>query len=389
MFSAEGWADTEGAPSKVPKTRPDLHDDPESLLTDRAIHELRRGRAISVDHLLVAAVEILSPSLAERLRALDPQSVSLLLTRERAAAMGWPTEGPEQDLAIPLSPKLDWQTIRVLAGVGVNPLEAARSGSTGTPRAADVTAALALALSKQARLIPALLAVPTPTQGPPPSVLAVSSRQLSSLLDSAPVALSRISEARVPLAAHEDCRLVLFRDARVEGDHVAVVIGDPDPSQPVRVRVHSACLTGDLFGSLRCDCGDQLRGAVDRIVRGGSGVLLYLAQEGRGIGLANKLRAYALQDTGLDTFDADMHLGFRSDERDFRVAVAMLDDLGITQVRLLTNNADKARALADAGISVAGRETLSGSLNPHNAGYLRAKSERAGHVCAATEPPDS
>lgn len=371
------------------KTQPDLHDDPDSLAIDRAIHELRRGRAIRVDHLLVAAVEILSPAMASRLCGLDPHSAVLLLTRERAAAMGWSAEHSEQDLAIALSPQVDWQTIRALAGIGANPRETARSCSTGKAQAADLTARLALALTKQARLIPALLALPIPMEGLPPTVLAVSSQQLSSLLDSNPAALSRISEARVPLAAHEDCRLVLFRDARVEGDHVAVVIGEPDPSQPVRVRVHSACLTGDLFGSLRCDCGDQLRGAVERIVRGGSGILLYLAQEGRGIGLANKLRAYALQDTGLDTFDADMHLGFRGDERDFRVAVAMLNELGISEVRLLTNNADKARALADAGIAVVGRESLSGNLNPHNEGYLRAKTERAGHVCDLTAPPET
>src|SRR5690606_24980774 len=164
--------------------------------------------------------------------------------------------------------------------------------------------------------------------------------------------LERMSQSRVPLSEAIDCELALFRDEHGLGEHVAVLIGKPDLDDVVPVRLHSACLTGDLLGSLRCDCGDQLRTAVGRIAELGGGVLLYLDQEGRGIGLANKLRAYALQDSGLDTIDADRHLGFLSDERSYEVAAALLQELGIARIRLLTNNPQKIEALRAHGIEV-------------------------------------
>jgi GTP cyclohydrolase II len=199
-----------------------------------------------------------------------------------------------------------------------------------------------------------------------------------------PLCVEIVSEARVPLAGHENCRLVLFRDVRDASEHVAVLIGDAaaqrDAGAAVSVRMHSACLTGDLLGSLRCDCGDQLRGAVDQLAAVGGGVLLYLAQEGRGIGLANKLRAYRLQDAGLDTIDADQHLGFRDDERSYGVAAAMLQQLGFQRIRLLTNNPAKLAALTQAGIEIASGERVIGAVNRHNVRYLQAKRERAGHL---------
>ena len=171
---------------------------------------------------------------------------------------------------------------------------------------------------------------------------------------------------------------MLFRSGLLE--HVALIVGDPAhwPDVPA-LRMHSACLTGDLFGSLRCDCGEQLRSAVSTIGEEGGGILLYLAQEGRGIGLANKLRAYGLQDSGLDTVDADRLLGFGADERRYEVAAAMLADLDIPRVRLMTNNPGKIAALERNGIEIAGREAVHGALNPHNDRYLTAKAERAGH----------
>jgi GTP cyclohydrolase II len=184
----------------------------------------------------------------------------------------------------------------------------------------------------------------------------------------------------VPLADAEESRIALFRDEHGLGEHVAVVIGNPDLRGVVPVRLHSACLTGDLLGSLRCDCGEQLRSAVRRIAALGGGVLLYLDQEGRGIGLANKLRAYAIQDTGLDTVDADRHLGFHADERNYDVAAALLHELGITRIQLLTNNPQKISALQEHGVEVVGRLPLVASTNTHNERYLRAKRERAGHL---------
>jgi len=173
---------------------------------------------------------------------------------------------------------------------------------------------------------------------------------------------------------------MLFREANGVVEHVAVLIGDPAAwPDPVPVRLHSACLTGDLFGSLRCDCGEQLRGSLRSFVAGGGGVLLYLHHEGRGIGLGNKLRAYALQQEGLDTVDADGVLGFGADERDYEAAVGMLRHLGVERVRLLTNNPEKVRALEEGGIDVVSRQPLHGTLNRHNLPYVRAKVDRAGH----------
>jgi GTP cyclohydrolase II len=192
--------------------------------------------------------------------------------------------------------------------------------------------------------------------------------------------LQRTSQSRVPLAEAEESRIVLFRDEQGLGEHVAVVIGSPDLRGIVPVRLHSACLTGDLLGSLRCDCGEQLRAAVRRIAELGGGVLLYLDQEGRGIGLANKLRAYAIQDTGLDTVDADRHLGFHADERNYDVAAALLHELGIERICLLTNNPRKIDALRQHSIDVVGRLSLIAPANAHNERYLRAKRERSGHL---------
>ena len=145
------------------------------------------------------------------------------------------------------------------------------------------------------------------------------------------------------------------------------------------VRIHSACLTGDLFGSLRCDCGDQLRGSLRVFAASGGGVLLYLAQEGRGIGFGNKLRAYTLQQEGLDTVDADYTLGFGADERRYDAAVEMLRHLRIDRVQLLTNNPEKVRAVRDGGVRVVDRQPLYGTLNRHNLRYVSAKLQRAGH----------
>ena len=175
---------------------------------------------------------------------------------------------------------------------------------------------------------------------------------------------------------------MVFREKDSDFEHVAVIVGNPDfnGKEPVRVRLHSSCLTGDLFGSLRCDCGDQLRGTVQRLAKDGGGIVLYLSQEGRGIGIANKLRAYRRQDAGLDTLDANHALGFRMDERHFEVAAAMLKSLGCTHINLLTNNPAKIAALRDAGIDVVEREGVKGGVNAHNQRYLLTKMKRGGHL---------
>jgi GTP cyclohydrolase II len=193
-------------------------------------------------------------------------------------------------------------------------------------------------------------------------------------------ALEPVSEARVPLAGAPETRIVTFRPADGGGEHLAIVIGRPDPGKPVLTRLHSECLTGDLLGSLRCDCGDQLRGAIDALAQGGGGILLYLAQEGRGIGLVNKLRAYGLQDQGFDTVDANEQLGFDDDERVYQPAARMLRCLGFSRVRLLTNNPAKVGALVRHGIEVVERVQHSFPSNEHNWTYLQTKAKRSGHL---------
>lgn len=188
------------------------------------------------------------------------------------------------------------------------------------------------------------------------------------------------ARAPVPLEGAEDAVVHAFRPADGGKEHLAIVIGDPAKDGPVLTRLHSECLTGDLLGSLRCDCGDQLRGAIQAIAADGGGALLYLAQEGRGIGLVNKLRAYRLQDEGFDTIDANERLGFDSDERVYHPAATILRALGFGEVRLLTNNPAKVEGLSACGIRVVERVPHSFPANGHNANYLRTKAARAGHL---------
>jgi GTP cyclohydrolase II len=190
--------------------------------------------------------------------------------------------------------------------------------------------------------------------------------------------LAVASEATIPLVSGTSARFVVFRDA-LGVDQVAIIVGKPDESRPVPVRLHSACLTGDVFGSRRCDCGDQLQLALARLESLGGGVILYLAQEGRGIGLANKMRAYRLQDGGLDTRDANTTLGFEDDERDYGIAASMLRTLNYTRIVLLTNNPAKLDGLTQAGIEITARVPLEAPVTPHNKRYLTTKAVRSGH----------
>jgi GTP cyclohydrolase II len=202
----------------------------------------------------------------------------------------------------------------------------------------------------------------------------------SATIDAVDHALSLViaSRAKLPTRFAEQGEIVAFRAAEDAAEHVALLVGAPNGRPPL-VRLHSECLTGDVLGSLKCDCGAQLDGAIGAMAEAGWGILLYLRQEGRGIGLVNKLRAYALQDQGFDTVDANLRLGFGDDERDFTVAAAMLKLLGQDEVRLLTNNPRKAEGLEAAGLRVVEQVALRTPANPHNAAYLATKRQRSGH----------
>jgi len=363
-----------------------LNGDRAALSVDRAVGELRRGRCIAIaesDRAFVfAAVETISSPLLQSLIAASPQT-HLLLTAERARAGGLvpDADGP---MALELGSATALETLKALAGMpGTRNEEPASTVFQHWPGDEEPVLA-AFGLAKAARLIPALIGF---TSGNT-SDESVQSVSLAAILEHAVAARSGIqliSESRVPLAGAERSRVALYRDEHGGSEHVAVIIGEPDLSASVPVRLHSACLTGDLLGSLRCDCGEQLTTAVGRIAELGGGVLLYLDQEGRSIGLANKLRAYAIQDTGVDTYDADRHLGFSSDERSYDVAAAMLQRIGVARVRLLTNNPRKIDALREHGIDVVDRLPLLAKPNAHNEEYLRTKRERAGHLGRDTD----
>jgi GTP cyclohydrolase II len=364
-------------------TSAEINGNPAALLFDRAVDELRRGRAVHVTDgargLVVAAIETLQPPLFERLVAASGERAVMLITAERAHAAGL-SHQLSGAVSVAFPPSTDLERLRALAGVvGMVPLEGATFAVDPTPPSAPLAAA-SFQLAKAGRLVPALIGFENGASTLP-GVLTIG---MTDVVDHAPRfghhALQLLSRARVPLADALDCEIAVFRDEHSLGEHVAVVIGKPDPASAVPVRLHSACLTGDLLGSLRCDCGEQLRTAVARIEALGGGVLLYLDQEGRGIGLPNKLRAYVLQDGGLDTVDADRHLGFLADERSYEVAAALLTELGLKRIRLLTNNPQKINALRDHGLEVAGRLPLVTTSNSHNERYLRAKHERAGHL---------
>jgi len=359
--------------------------DPATLAVDRALGELRCGRAVRIDApagaRIVVAVETLAPAALAALQGQSGRDLRLATTAERAAALGW--NDAAGDVSVPLAPGARLDELRTLAGAA--PFDPAHEQAAhaavadARPALADACERAALELAKHGRLLPTVLSVHDEGDADP-RLLGVTLAELAAYGGTGAVVLERLSAAAVPLADAARCRFVVFRDRRDGSEQVAVMVGDVDPDGVVDVRVHSACLTGDLFGSLRCDCGDQLRGAIRRFAELGAGVLLYVEQEGRGIGLANKLRAYALQEQGLDTIDANLRLGFAADERRYEVAAAMLGQLGINRIRLHTNNPRKLDALQAAGIEVAGLRTLAAPVNPHNERYIKVRRERAGHL---------
>ncbi|WP_017926640.1 GTP cyclohydrolase II RibA [Thioalkalivibrio sp. HL-Eb18] len=364
---------------------------------DRGIFDLRRGHPVLLSgeqsSVLVAAVEGLTPVLLDRLTHMTGGRPRLILTPHRASAMGWPQPLAEgwEGVALEFASGTDPEALFTLASApeasneGEHPAHALDQAEVRPAEPAEVAA---LELARAGRLLPAVVSarVPEPVPEAIHSALAdgmfldVGEREARAVAHHPRLELAYVSEAPVPLADAPVTRFMLFREGNGILEHVAVVIGEPNEwPDAVPVRLHSACLTGDLFGSLRCDCGDQLRLGVKTINESGGGVLLYLAQEGRGIGLANKLRAYTMQTAGLDTIDSDCQLGFEADGRRYDAAVEMLEFLGIDTVRVLTNNPAKIEALRAGGIRVVGREPVHGTLNPHNLRYLSTKADRGGH----------
>lgn len=352
----------------------------EKTAIGRGVGELRAGRPImivssaatgEVPLLAFPAEKLEAASLTAFRELVAPVKPRLVLSASRARAIGHDAVGP---LGFELPTGMNVSTIRALA-------EAPCATSRIVASHAGVLEKAGVRLLKMAQLLPALLvAEMTPERLPEVSRLTihVEASAIDGFLAESTQSLSLVSEAFVPFDTGGRARFVVFRD-RLGETSTAIVVGTPDSSRPVPVRVHSACLTGDVFGSRRCDCGDQLRLALAKLSELGGGIVLYLPQEGRGLGLANKMRAYALQDTGLDTIDANTMLGFDDDERHYGIAARMLQLLGCKRILLLTNNPAKLEGIAGTGINVAGRIPLEAAINADNRRYMEAKAERAGH----------
>jgi GTP cyclohydrolase II len=372
--------------------------DPQARLRDvhRAVAELRRGVPVLLTgdgadgacHLVAAAETLGARGLGLFAGAAAGLPYFLLAQSRAAAVLHRPVA--EAVVAFRVAPQLlapPLPSLPLLQGLADPTAEhmlppgmdlVASAGEGPAPAAA-------IALAKLARLLPAALILRLTAEearalAASAALLRVATAEVLAYPTDMAGSLTRVAEARVPLEAAENCRIVAFRPADGGIEHLAIVVGRPELSEAPLVRLHSECFTGDLLGSLKCDCGPQLKGAIAAMAEEGSGVLLDLAQEGRGIGLVNKLRAYELQDDGFDTIDANEQLGFDADERIYAPAATMLSRMGIQRVRLMTNNPEKIAQLERYGIEVAARVPHSFPSNGHNENYLRTKAERAGHL---------
>ena len=347
----------------------------DDIAVQRGIAEFQAGRPVIItdaDEMIVALpVDGLTEATWNAFKALCASvAPRLVITERRARVIGLDVPGP---VFIAVMSHDTRDTIWALA-TGLHCERRSPAGAAGD------AATRAIELAKLAQRFPALLVADAKAVAPAmlAQMIAVHADAMTHFGDKILDTLEIVSEARIPLPEGATARFCVFRDA-VGSSPVAIILGDPDFSKPVNVRVHSACLTGDVFGSRRCDCGAQLRLAMAQLSETGGGIVLYLEQEGRGLGLANKMRAYMLQDGGLDTMDANMMLGFDDDERDYGVAARMLKMIGATRVQLLTNNPGKLEALSQGGVEVCARIALHTEINPENRRYLATKAARAGH----------
>lgn len=359
------------------------------LAVNRVIDDVRRGAMAGLkDDATGAQIAVLALEAAGG----DPLATfatalggppRLAMTGRRAVVLGlWQSQpGAEPPKVVVVDG--DLAAIAQLCQRAADPLVAAAplpQEITVRTAPADGADAAAVHLMKRARLMPAAAVIDVAAARPAPALLWAEAGDVLHHEHLLALSLVPVSRANVPLADAEETTVIAFRPSDGGIEHLALVIGAPEPGKPVLARLHSECFTGDLLGSLRCDCGDQLRGAIKEIAAAGAGVLLYMAQEGRGIGLVNKLRAYDLQDAGYDTMEANEQLGFDDNERIYLPAAAMLRQLGFLEVRLLTNNPAKVEALSRHGVSVVERVPHVFPSNAHNRGYLEVKRTKGGHL---------
>lgn len=340
---------------------------------ERAMAEFRAARPVLIvgetQAVLACGVEGLEAPLAEALAHLAAGTPRLVLPAARLRRLGLERSLPGR-MALPA---IDLKRIEQLALV----IDAKADAPVAPVDALDETA---LELARLALTVPVAVVVPVDAARLAESAVErVGIAAVKNFRQNEVRRLRIVGRAPVPLEGAPETEFVVFRGGEGLRDQVAIVVGKPDLARPVPVRLHSACLTGDLFGSLKCDCGDQLRGTVEWMAKNGGGVLLYLDQEGRGNGIANKMRAYKLQSLGFDTYDADEVLGFDLDQRHFDFAAEMLKQLGIAEVDIMTNNPVKVEALREAGLTVVSERRVIGRPTDENVRYLASKRERAGH----------
>ena len=329
---------------------------------------------------LVMAAETAESARLEAMRARGLAPVLAITARRAETLKARSYDGDMARIVLPDGADLRWVLAVAdpkddLANPMKGPLQSAREGGAQLHR-------LSLMLCKAARLLPAALVADLADAeafAAAERLTVVDAGAAAQAMD-ASAALQEIVAARVPIEVAENTRLHVFRPEDGSEEHYAIEIGRPDRALPVLTRLHSACFTGDLMGSLKCDCGPQLRGALAQMGAEGAGILLYLNQEGRGIGLANKMRAYSLQDQGFDTVEANHRLGFEDDERDFRVGSAILKELGFGAIRLMTNNPAKISMMEKTGVKVVERVPLVVGGNAHNHRYLKVKAAKSGHL---------
>ena len=345
--------------------------------TALAIDALRRGWSVALTGadgtLALLPIETADPV---RLAAFDPAgSAPVLLSAGRALTLKLANQSaaavPDSPVLIERAAWLDFAAATALADPQLDLQTPLKGPFRAIPLAEAEAGTAALRLARIGGVLPAFFAMPGGRAD-----LTLDIGDIGAHEDADRLAIA--TRARLPVHGAEDTEIVAFRTPEMPGEHVALLIGAPN-GQPPLVRLHSECLTGDVLGSLKCDCGPQLDAAIAAIQASGWGILLYLRQEGRGIGLINKLRAYALQDQGFDTVDANTRLGFAVDSRNFRVAARMLTLLAQPRVRLLTNNPEKVAQLEAAGVAVVERVPHFLPANPHNERYLATKRDRTGH----------
>ena len=358
-----------------------------SEIASRLVSDLRLGLPIILTEgkqiVLAAAIETLYPEKLENIyKIMKGNKFEIAITNRRATVLKARVYN-EKVTRISTIEKISLELLQAIADPSKD-LDYPLKGPFNSERAGNFKfASILLYLCKKARLLPATIIIAIADKTRKDLISAqISQSDIKNLRyrNEDTKFLPTLSSAQLPIRGQQDIKLTVYREVTDLTEHYAIVFGNPKGIQPILTRIHSACFTGDLLGSEKCDCGEQFSVSMSKIRNEGIGILLYLNQEGRGIGLANKMRAYHLQNIGFDTVDANHRLGFEDDERDLEIAAKILKSLGISNVKLMTNNPKKIELLNSNGIIVKERVPLIVSTNPNNESYLKTKANKSGHL---------